>query len=107
MRALLIASVSALSLSACGGPEVIAAGAASAFVNTDRTVVDHVASFATDMDCSIVHTTVDEPYCQEIVDPQEARLRQAESEPYCYYTLGEITCYDTPDPYNNNSVPVR
>ena len=64
--------LSALSLTACllSGCDTTTAlvttsiGIAT-FVQTDKTPTDHVASFVTQQDCTILHVADDEPYCQE------------------------------------------
>lgn len=96
-------------LSGCGIETGAAIAGASlvSYVTTDKLPTDHVASAASGEDCSVRNVVDGDAYCSEVVDPEMEQLREANAQPYCYYTLGSITCYDTPDPYNNNEVPVQ
>lgn len=96
-------------LAGCGAAAgtVITGASLATYVHTDKFISDHIASAASDKDCAFLHVIDGQSYCKEDLDPEMQRRIQAEQQPYCYYTLGEITCYDTPDPYNNNEVPVR
>jgi hypothetical protein len=98
-----------LALGGCGAAVgTVAAGATVAtYATTDRLPTDHLVSAASGEDCTVLHMADGEPYCQTLEDPEMRQLREANNAPYCYRTLGEITCYDTPDPYNNTEVPVR
>lgn len=104
-------SLAALLLSGCDTTTALVTttiGIAT-FVQTDKTATDHVASFVTEQDCSILHVADDEPYCQEEVPgaeelaeaarakKQEERL-ELQAQAYCYRTLGAISCYREPDP---------
>lgn len=96
-------------LGGCGaGVGAIAVGGSLAtYVNTGKLPTDHLASEATTEDCNIRHVANGKKYCQTVVDPKMQALQQAEKEPYCYRTLGGVACYDQPDPYVNNQLPVR
>ena len=86
-------------------PGVVMVGITT-LVATDKTVSDHALSIATGDDCSTVEFTRGREYC---VDTGNA-LSQAdtalygpsgnyrETGPFCYRTLGEVTCYNHPDP---------
>jgi len=104
-----VLALAASAVSACGveTAAVIAGGSVATFVGTDKTVVDHAASAISGKDCSLLYTNNDGDWCRERIDAEEEAIRQAESRPYCYNTLGEVTCYDTPDPYSNNEIPVQ
>ncbi|MGG5808978.1 hypothetical protein [Falsiroseomonas sp. CW058] len=79
-------------LAACGlepalGP-VAAVGGASV-VLTGRTPVDHVASWATGGDCSIVRLERRESWCAPPPAPPAAP-------PFCTRSLGAVDCWVTP-----------
>lgn len=60
-------------------------------VGTDKTIEDHVISFSSGKNCSSVRKEQGLTYCIE----DEPHIKQ---KIYCYQTLGDITCYDRPDP---------
>lgn len=99
----------AIGLAGCGAETAAVAGGAAmvSFVGTDKTVVDHVASAASGKDCSVLYTNNGGDYCRPEIDAEAEAIRRAENQLYCYNTLGEVTCYDSPDPYANNQIPVR
>ncbi|MBL8669301.1 MAG: hypothetical protein JNK11_01500 [Alphaproteobacteria bacterium] len=105
--ALALLLVSALAgCGAAAGP-VIAGATVATYVNTGKSPVDHLAEEATDEECNIVNLIEGKKYCKPRVDKRMQALKEAEAQPYCYKTLGRITCYDTPDPYANNQIPMR
>lgn len=65
---------------------------------TDRTVVDEVYSFVTDRDCSTIRAMNGDYYCREHLPTNKV----VETRLYCYRSLGSITCYDQPQPYQRN-----
>jgi len=77
-------------------------------MGTDKTVVDHVVSLSSGKNCSAVRLEKGQHYCEE----DEPIIQQ---NIYCYNTLGSVTCYNRPDPYQgrqqklgeNNSVQMR
>lgn len=94
----------------CSGPAAVVAGGASlaTFINTDKFVTDHIASAATGLDCRSLNITQKQgEYCQAYRDPEAAALAAQQNYPFCYRTIGLVTCYDQPDPYQNNEFPVR
>jgi len=58
---------------------------------TKKTLGDHVVSLASGKNCSTVRQQNDLSYCVE-------DERQPVHELWCYPTLGDVTCYDRPDP---------
>lgn len=60
-------------------------------INTDKTVIDHVAGVMSGQDCSTLRSMDGGHYCQPHYEnvPVVPPL-------YCYRTLGEVTCYDRP-----------
>lgn len=90
----------ALTVSSCAA---ISGGATVAsLMATKKTIMDHVVSFATEQDCSTIAFERGEPYCRDPNAPPPV-----EPVYHCYRTLGEVTCYTTPDPYGDGAGPVR
>jgi hypothetical protein len=75
-------------------------------IATDKTPTDHVATVATGKDCSSVKYSKTKKYCT----PVDKSATQADTAlygqngkyegtgPFCYRTLGDVTCYTQPDP---------
>ncbi len=61
-------------------------------IGTDKTVGDHVISFATGKNCSVVRKQLGKTYCEE------DELGHVD-EVYCYRTLAKVTCYAEPSPH--------
>ncbi|CCQ74075.1 hypothetical protein [Magnetospira sp. QH-2] len=61
---------------------------------TDKTFGDHIVSWAAGKDCSTVRWEQGRTYCKE----DEPRPEPAV---FCYQSLGDVVCYDRPDPHNN------
>lgn len=87
---ILMAMASLLLLGAC-----IGYGAAEGIstIITEKSLGDHAVSIYSGKDCSTVRIERGETYCAE--DEVEPRILV-----YCYPTLGKVTCYDRPNPYN-------
>ncbi|MEX2617564.1 MAG: hypothetical protein WD767_15860 [Alphaproteobacteria bacterium] len=95
----ILAPIAALAILAasCGGTEsVFALGAGLAsFVHTDKLPTDYVAEYASGKQCNLLKSLEDGgPLCR---DSFERNI--IEKPIYCYRTIGEPTCYATPDPY--------
>ncbi|GAB6054040.1 hypothetical protein JCM17960_28600 [Magnetospira thiophila] len=92
MRSPLMLVVALVLLSGCsnqfGGLEV------GTVMVTDKTVGDHVISWASGKDCSTVRWEQGMTYCKEDEPRPEAAV-------FCYETLGDVVCYDRPDPHAN------
>lgn len=104
----------ALGLGACDpASQAMMAGASLvSFVHTDKTLGDHMATWAFDSDCSILYTANGEPYCQKLATEEERRAAEAEAaalqaQTHCYRTLGSITCYREPDTMASSQARVR
>ena len=67
---------------------------------TDKTIEDHVVSAISGKDCSTVRTNQGRTYCAEDELNPEPKV-------HCYRTLGEVTCYDKPDPHANGHQKVN
>jgi hypothetical protein len=90
--------ISLLALSGCGALAITFVGANMATViHADKTIPDMVLSEQSGKNCSLLHASRNEPYCQSAPpDPTEALAVLANNR-YCYRTLGRIDCYNRPD----------
>jgi hypothetical protein len=62
-------------------------------LGTDKTLGDHVYSLYTGKNCATVRKERGQVYCvDDELNPSPVV--------YCYPTLGKVTCYDKPNPYN-------
>ena len=102
VRAIVLA-LSILGLTGCElatGPGLFVAATAT-FINTKKTVSDHAMTWMTGQDCSTLRYSKGEGYCR----PRDGEgIPEAGFDgaypgmgPYCYRTLGRVTCYDQPD----------
>ena len=99
-------ALSALLLSGCTMTEAMLASAGIAtFVHTDKTMTDHVVSYVSGEDCSILHTQDGGEYCRDPNDqkPDTTVTQQT----YCYRTLAGIDCYMQEDPKASSSQTVN
>ena len=80
-------------LGACGVVPQVAVVEGASVVVTDKTFTDHIVSLTSGKNCSTLRTQSDLTYCEEdeVAPKYEA---------YCYRTLGNVTCYDRPNPFN-------
>lgn len=100
---LLLASMLFLLVS-CGTESVYVLGAGLAnFVYTDKLPTDYIAEQASGKECNLLKAIEDGgPMCRDSFD------RQIIEKPiYCYRTLGQPTCYATPDPYGTGAERIR
>lgn len=65
---------------------------AISIISTDKTIVDHIVSFARRKNCSSVRVELGQTYCEE----DEPTV---EDEVFCFATLGDVSCYANPEPY--------
>ena len=87
------------------GPGMFAVGTAT-FINTKKTLIDHTASFLTGQDCSSLKYSAGEGYCQPFPSVEDGDAAEMDASqgtfvgygPYCYRTIGKVTCYSSPDP---------
>ncbi|MHA1114165.1 MAG: hypothetical protein ACTSRY_06630 [Alphaproteobacteria bacterium] len=93
----------ALGLGGCaeiGIPATMVSAQVTSLVNTDKSLTGHLVSYATGMDCGSLNFAETGTYCREPkADPPPEPPR------YCYRTLGEVNCYDRPDPYAYSAAP--
>lgn len=84
-----MAMASLLVLGACA---VYGVAEGVSVISTEKSVADHAVSLYSGKDCSTVRIERGETYCAEDdVDPKILV--------YCYRTLGDVTCYDRPNPH--------
>lgn len=90
-----LAVVAGCSGGAVGGPAgPIAAQAEVVSVMTSKkTITDHVVSYMSGKNCTFMRTNQGLTYCEEDEKFPKPPI-------YCYKTLGEVTCYDQPDPFD-------
>lgn len=111
---LVAAPLLALGLAACDpASQALVAGASLvSFVHTDKTIGDHVATWAFDKDCSALTLANGEGYCNEFVSEEELAAAEADAKArlnatYCYRTLGAVDCYREPDKAASSAARVR
>lgn len=61
-------------------------------IGTDKTIEDHVISLTSGKNCSTLRRERGLTYCEE----DEPNINH---NIYCYKTIGNVTCYDRPDPH--------
>lgn len=110
----LLAALFAGGLAACdpGSQAVLAGASLVTFVHTDKTIGDHMATWAFDKNCSTLSLANGEKYCREHVTEEELKAAEAEAEArlagtYCYRTLGTINCFRQPDTMASSAARVR
>ena len=81
---------------------MLGAGMAN-FIQSDRMPQDFIAELVTGKECNTLAAIKDKgPLCRESFDPPIY-----EKPIYCYRTLGNIRCYEEPDPYGPTTQRVR
>lgn len=66
-------------------------------VATGKTASDNVMSLATGKDCSTIRAKDEGRYCVAKNPPIER------PDVYCYRSLGQVSCYREPDPYQDGA----
>lgn len=69
-------------------------GAIGTTVVSGKTPLDHVLSLVSGKDCSLRRRRQGLTYCLEDEPPPPAGI-------VCYRTLGDVACYDRPDPFSS------
>ncbi len=95
MRAIFAAAAIAAfaALSGCAAIPGVAQVEGAFLMGTEKTLTDQVISLSSGKDCSSVRKEQGMTYCVE----DEKQVKQ---KLYCYQTLGSVTCYDRPDPFD-------
>lgn len=72
-------------------PQMFAVDGATV-IGTGKTISDHIVSFTTGKNCSTVRKNLGQHYCEEdeVSTPDEV---------FCYNTLGDVSCYESPAPH--------
>jgi hypothetical protein len=101
-----IAALPLLLLAACNPYQTAGLVALNAisYLETDKGVGDHIMSKMMHKDCAADRIVKDGKMCR---DDDTATLVAQQAPVYCYRTLGEITCYSTPDPYKAGAEMVQ
>ena len=87
-----------LSLSGCGTAVLTFVGTNMAtVVHAENTIPDIILSSRSGKNCSLLHASRNEPYCQSAPPDPTKVLAELASNRYCYRTLGRIDCYTRPD----------
>jgi hypothetical protein len=75
---------------------------------TGKLASDHAASAITGQDCSFLRYKDTGNYCRSAAEiaAQEA-IERRDLSAYCYRRLGQVTCYDTPDPTATDEIRVN
>ncbi len=102
-----LALMAALALGAChaadsfsnAGPQALLLEGATVMA-TDKTIGDHVISFATGKNCSTIRKNLGKTYCEE---DEVGHV----DEVYCYRTIGDVTCYAQPSPHGEDHLLVN
>lgn len=104
----------ALGLAACdpASSAMLAGASLVTFVHSDKTIGDHVATWAFDQDCSTLTLANGEGYCRDFVSEEDLAAAEAQAKAelaatYCYRTLGAISCYRQPDELASSATRVR
>ncbi|MDY0884053.1 hypothetical protein ACFPL7_13685 [Dongia soli] len=100
-----------LALSGCQlttGAAVYGLVEGSSLNQTGKTASDHLASLVTGQDCNILRYQQTGKYClssAELAQMEAAERR--DNAAYCYRTIGEVWCYDNPDPTASPEIRVH
>lgn len=110
----LAAPLLVLGLAACdpASQAVMAGASLVTFVHSDKTVSDHLATWAFDKDCSTLSLANGEGYCNDWVSEEQLAAEEAEAKArlastYCYRTLGAVNCFREPDRMASSAQRVR
>ena len=91
MRLISALALLVFTLTSCAAVLPVAVVEGVSLVTTGKAVEDHLFSAYSGKDCSAVRVNKGDTYCRE----DEPNPTPAV---HCYQTLGDITCYDRPDP---------
>ncbi|MEQ8357100.1 MAG: hypothetical protein RH942_16305 [Kiloniellaceae bacterium] len=110
----LAAPLLAVVLGACdpASQAMLAGASLVTLAHSDKTVGDHVATWAFDKDCSTLTLANGGDYCQDFITEEQRRAAEEEAaaklaKTYCYRTLGAINCYQQPDEMASATQRVR
>ncbi|MEO5336718.1 MAG: hypothetical protein H7841_07490 [Magnetospirillum sp. WYHS-4] len=94
----LLAMLALMVVTGCG---VVSSGAApglgqaevASVMVSKKTITDHVVSYMSGKNCTFMRSNQGLTYCEEDEKFPKPPV-------YCYKTLGQVTCYDRPDPFD-------
>jgi len=96
MRPIIFASLLFI-LQGCGAA-IFGATEITSLSTTGKTASDHVLSFLTGDDCSILGYQKTGHYCRSPAEIAQEQSLIRNAQPYCYRQLSDIVCYQRPDP---------
>ncbi len=94
---LVVALLAAAALAGCGAIPGLAQIEGATVVATEKPLSDHLMSFLSGKNCSVIRREKGQTYCEE------DELRSAAPKVYCYRSIGGVNCYDRPDPFDGQS----
>jgi len=87
-----------LGLSGCAASAVFVGANMATLMHGKKTIPDFAVSAQKKQNCSLLHASRNEPYCQPTpADTSRQALAVMAESRYCYRTLGGVSCYDRPD----------
>lgn len=94
-----LAMAACAGLAACNpaGTAILIGGSAISYIESEKTLPDHALSKMLHKDCSGKQLIENGKLCAE--DDRTTTVATAVPE-YCYRTLGNVTCYAHPDPFD-------
>lgn len=96
-KCLISLALCTLLASGCTMTEAVLTSASIAtFVQTDKTMTDHVVSYVSGDDCSILYTQDGGDYCRD--EGEDGGGNSVSQQTYCYRTIAGIDCYLQEDP---------
>ena len=77
--------------------------ATTSFIMEDKLPTDYIAEAVTGKDCSYIRRLEDDgPFCRS-----QDYGQVIEQPIYCYKSLGNVSCYRSPNPYGDGVLPVQ
>lgn len=80
------------------GLAIYAATETASLSNTKKTASDHILSFLTGDDCSVLDYQKTGHYCHSAAEIAEQAAQERNPKTYCYRQLSGVNCYVKPDP---------
>lgn len=95
-----LAVLACAGLAACNpaGTGILIVGSAISYIETEKTLPDHALSQMLNKDCAGKRLLEEGKFCAD-EDGRTTTVAAAVPE-YCYRTLGDVTCYAHPDPFD-------
>lgn len=80
------------------GALIYGATEVSSLSTTGKLASDHLISFVTGNDCSLIRYQKTGHYCLTPAEIAEEAAKDRNNQPYCYRQLAGVVCYQKPDP---------